>query len=151
MPIRTSKFNVDIITQSLSEVTVRDKSGAFHTRLGHYGPILTPAIITIINISAKGVIYGGFLTISQGNPPGDNIDVQIDGTDSIYTDIETFSQRNLVKPLITPLYLTEYDTVNNYYTLGFSSGITFEESVKVIYDCETAGAFLSYWFHYATI
>jgi len=151
MPIKTSRFDVDIITQSLSEIIVRNKYGAFQTSEGPYGPILTPAEITIINISGKGIIYGGFFQVSGGNPPDDNIRVELDGVSSIFTGIDTFKDRNLVEPLITPLYLTLYDQVNNYYTLGFSSGITFEQSVKVIYDCNTGGAFLYWLFYYATI
>jgi hypothetical protein len=122
---------VNISGQDLDEIINRPKYGA--AQLSDYsGSISNNTIVTIISISAKGMIYGGFVHADSSSEANQGlIDVVIDGQEVFHLDFEDVLLVRSVENQAHICYLSKYDNVNFIYTLNFSYGITFESSFVV--------------------
>uniref|UniRef100_A0A6H1ZVD7 Uncharacterized protein n=1 Tax=viral metagenome TaxID=1070528 RepID=A0A6H1ZVD7_9ZZZZ len=141
----------DILLQTLSELIIRNKYGAYQLSSSYY-LFLSIQEKTLVDISGKGIIYGGVIRCAGvSGSKSDRVKLEIDGVDTVYSDFENYKDWNIVIPGARPLFITRYDLVIDYFAVSISPGITFETSVKLIYDCKTAGPYVYWDFHYATI
>jgi len=139
MPIKSSRMDVDIISQTLSEMIFRPKYG---TRgLIDFANYVTPNSYTILGtITGKGILYGGAdVAIGSASCANDSLASSFDGGPIYDTpslgDCKTF---NLVGPHGATYQLECYDDVNFYYSAGLQFGITFETK-GVLYYHERSG------------
>ena len=138
MPIKTSRFDVDILSQTLAEVIVRSKYGVA-TPEPFSGYVTANTKNEIITISGKGVIYG-LVVYVQGTDiqRNDYLSYDIDG--ATYDDV-SFEYFMLFNDVLVPGvlgWLGCYDEVNYRYSIHVGTGITFEQYSKLYYT-ETHG------------
>lgn len=128
-----SNINIDVNAQSLSEIVNRPKYGAMQVADYNVADV-APGDTTMHNISAQGVIYGGFFyTYASTLHKADAIEITIDGTQLFilnYGQLLSFGFGNNTPGLFT---LNKYDDVGYYYALGLNGPITFESTVLTEY------------------
>jgi len=141
----------DILLQTLSELVIRNKYGALQTYWYH-GFLLSTGEHTLLSISGKGIIFGGSaFTSGEKACEDDSVLLEVDGNETIYTSYSTLLARNFTKPNQSFYYLTEFNLVNNTFTMQILGRITFENSLKLKYYNNYAGPYLSLPLYYATI
>lgn len=126
-------LNIDINSQSLTQVIQRPKFGA--AQRGSYADTYpADSDSDIITISAKGVIYGGYLRAKHtSSHKFDRVKIIIDGQtlfDRGFTEMLTEAHQ---RPLALFCDLLHYDDTNYRYIVGFPSQVTFESSCVVNY------------------
>lgn len=86
------------------------------------------------SMSGKGIIYGGFLTTDSVASQLNGYPIlKVDGKMLEYGSFFTTNKYGLTKEHSYPMYELLYDNVNFIYTVGVMPGITFEESVALLY------------------
>jgi len=118
--------------------TVRESYGAATWSWG-LKTVTANAATNIITKSGKGVIYGGSVTLDPAaSQKGGIVSVVVDGWILGANDFEELNKFNQVGIHDMPAHLRMYDEINFRYCVAISSGITFEESLDIIYN-ETQG------------
>jgi len=124
---------IDIAYQELSEQIVRPKYG---------GAILGPALAevgalettSLLEISGKGMIYGGVLWIDYTSTQQDSIVyLWVDGAKLLGFSFENMMRFNIIKPRSYPFTINVYNNIDFVYACGFSYGVTFETSLEITY------------------
>lgn len=108
--------------------------------LGSYAGNTSPsAWKTLITVSGKGIIYGGFVSVATAQSQStDACNLVIDGTNFIGSSFTWYNTRGLTPRHIDVFYLIKYDDSNFIYVFGIQAGLTFESSLQVRY-LETKG------------
>ena len=103
------------------------------------GNAIPSGIKTLLTITGKGIIYGGFFYI--GNTASCKTDkpyIVLDNTETSKITLEDRDKFNLSQLYSEVMYLLKYDDTNFCYVLGFCNGITFENKIEIKYQ-ETSG------------
>ncbi|MCD6429361.1 hypothetical protein J7L09_01565 [bacterium] len=133
MPVKSSRVDVDLFSQTLAEVTIRNKYGGAESAC-FIGYATANDTIELFSITGKGVIYGGFITIqSTGSQRDDEQWLWIDGSQMSPHTLYEMKRFNLIGPTGPIPYLTCYDDINFLYAVQFFFGYTFETSCVVKY------------------
>lgn len=124
---------VDINLQSLSEVINRPKYGSIQTLL-FQDAIWGDAETSLGSVSGTGMIYGGFINVNA-NSLNNSIYIKTKIDDLVISGLSPYTL--LAYGLILPDHsipsLIYYDDINHVHTMGFSFGITFEESLEITF------------------
>lgn len=126
-------LSIDIAQQSLSEIQNRPKYGsAIATKSDITLTANTPS--QLISIGGTGVIYGASFFISSSSIIDlDTIHIETDGDSWGLDKLLDIFERNASKPVSSLLWLTRWDKVNDTYALELGFGLTFEQSLSIIY------------------
>ncbi len=118
---------------------VRPRYGA--ATLGEGSEIVTASDITLIlTITGKGVIYGGVLSVEGAR--SQDLDVPLMIVDEFLitnTNFFSLNKYGLNTDKIMPFYITKFDDVTFDYSVGISSGYTFEKSIQIGYTENETG------------
>lgn len=131
---------VNINSQSLAETTNRPKYG------GSVGAVLTKNVpagqtMTLVTLSGKGMIYGGWIRgINAVEMPEAMLQLYLDGALIQYNSWEGLNLAQIDKAHMAIMYLTLYDNATYKYCVGISYGYTFEQSLKIEFVNDSAGA-----------
>lgn len=129
---------VNIITQDLAEIINRPKYGGAITG-SYYASVTASSVNTLISVSAKGMIYGGFILSEGSDVQGNDYPyIEIDGERLSYHTFDEMKKWGYLKPHAVVPFLLCFDETNYYYSVGFCYGYTFETGFKVYYE-ETHG------------
>lgn len=141
----------DLLLQTLSELIVRYKYGAAQV-LDSSLVTTTTGFKTLLNVSGKGIVYGGYVYAHKTgiDLSGDSLRITIDGTLVPGESFEILLLAGLDKPTGFK-YLLQYDTVNGRFTVGIRGDITFESSLKIEYYSNTTLTIINTQILYATI
>jgi len=113
---------------------VRPRFGAARFKVEEFFLLAGPMTVSFAPIEGKGMIYGGVVWIkSSGSEANGKVKLKIDGR-----TLETLSFMNLRDFAVTlpgsySFSLMNYDNVDHVYSLAISYGITFEESLQILY------------------
>lgn len=138
MPIKTSRFDVDIITQSLSEIIQRPRFGQIS--VGEVaGYVAANTANLVMSLSGAGMHFGvyfwGASTDIQDN---DYIRIVADGNTIDLPTMKQLFDNNFVLPIGAEASISLYDTVNFKYAGFGGAGKTWNTSYKLYY-VETHG------------
>ena len=113
--------------------TVRETYGAAKNESGDEAAIAN-STKTLVNISGKGIIYGGQVGIySDGLQLTDVCEIWIDGQKITYLTMNQLRYYNVTKENQQAAYLIVFDNQYKVYAVGISKGITYEETFVVKY------------------
>ena len=143
----------DVLLQTLSELIVRYKYGAMQqlidSGIANYADT---GWYSLLSVSGKGVLYGGYLAFSKAGAETWIIRITIDGVLATFPSCSDLNLLGLEKVPKTVCSLLAYDTVNYYYNIKLPEEITFESSLVIEYYMPVIG--LVSWYRgimYATI
>ena len=132
MPVRSSRIDVDLFSQTLPEVIIRNKYGGFNVAAVAKN-VDANADIELISIIGTGYIYSTvWVTYGTDVQHDDYAYVVIDGVRSNSPTYKQLFDWGSFPVATTLPYLGCYDEVNYLYAVGWEAKVTFEESVK---DC----------------
>ena len=124
---------VNISGQDAAELIARAYKGAT-LRATHTGPAEASTGHTIIEITNRGIILGGFIWLNPTNSQiSDYMWVLIDG---ILVGNLSFYMANKLRIFERNqdiLYLISYDDIDHWYCMSITPMLTFETSFKIIY------------------
>ena len=143
---------VNIFTQTLSEITIRNKYGT-PTFSAAIVPVPSDEDTIILTILGKGMIYGGFVSSAgAATQRNDKVYIKLDGAVTWPLTFFNLNNFGLTDPTSMFPYLLKYDDINFLYTVGLNYGTTFETSL-VIHYTETHGntPTIYPWINYALI
>lgn len=125
---------IDILYQSLAQVTNRPKYGGAQLEVG-YATVDANGETELINITGKGVIYGGFFRLAHTSTQLNSAPrLYVDGVRVATLDFCDLARYGLVVDSGYSTYLLVLDDVNYIYSAGISRDITFETSLKTTYN-----------------
>lgn len=135
---------VDIILQSIAEITNRPKYGSGQNAAGYH--VVTANAQTILaQITGKGMIYGGYVRIEYtSTQAGGGVFLYVDDEKLGSIGFDALRKWGMTVEHSYPVYLRTFDDVNFIYTVAFSHGFTFEESLRLDY-IETDGTTPTAW------
>ncbi len=123
----------DILLQTLAEVITRYKYGGFNS-VRYYDYIPASVLTTVITVSGRGLILGGFYdTYGTTIQRDDYVTVNVDGS---FSQGETYLDMALEGRLVPVRgipFLSAFDEVNFIYAAGWNVDVTFESSFQVGY------------------
>ncbi len=124
---------VNISRQELAEITNRPKFGSSQQAV--YSSTVGPqGTTTIISITGKGMIYGGFVSVVVNQQQSaDFVIVIIDGVSFVGSSFFLSNRDQIINPSNDLFVLQRFDDINFRYKFGISYGFTFEESIVVQY------------------
>lgn len=89
---------------------------------------------TLLTITGKGMVYGGYILLDHTASQVNSIPVlAADGKKICSIKFDTLNKYNMVSPGKYPVFLTKFDNVNFIYGVAFSYGITFETEIAMNY------------------
>jgi len=143
---------VDIAYQALSELINRPKYGGAQRTAGSVA-VTANDTTQLISVSAKGMIYGGYLFLDHTATQKNSIFIlKVDGNIIGYLSADGGNAYNINIEHNSPVYLRKYDDTNFIYCMALSHGITFETSFTVEYEEKHGGTpTLSYRVVYAVV
>jgi len=116
----------DILLQTLTELIVRQRYGKLHVLSIN---TLAPAgWDTIIDVSGKGIIYGGWIAFDND---GSYLRQTVDTGDAVTFSFTILNDYSLSPSALPFFYLLRYDAANSRYVVGLSGGVTFDSSYKL--------------------
>jgi len=120
---------IDVNIQTLGEVTIRPRYGDFKTDFETTFPL--PGIWnTLVNISGKGILYGGNVKLfGIGASMDDRVRLTVDGETSDEATPESLREYQITRPYLECFYLVQYDERQPQYVLGLCHDISFENSL----------------------
>ena len=138
MPIKTSRFDVDIISQTLAEVIQRPRLGTIN--IGDVsGAVAANTANLIMSISGAGIHWGVYFWLtSTATQDNDYIRVVADGNSINLPTVKQLLDNNFIIPIGAEAFITLYDAVNFKYAGGGGAGKTWNTSYKLYY-VETHG------------
>ncbi len=145
-------LDIDVNAQSLAEIINRPKYGG--TQIGTYSnAAIGSGSITMIEVSAKGLLYGGWCFVDGTDTrKDDTINMYLDGNLINTVSFATLLDRNQIKLLSDFCYILKYDETDFEYCVGLPQGITFETHFRLDYTHGGgANVALSSDIYYATI
>lgn len=132
-PQNIPQIDVDILTQTLSEVTNRPKYGG--ALLVHGSVAVTAGQInTLVGVDGKGMIYGGYVYLDYANSQSaGQVRMLADDQTLNYDSFSLLNNFGVTEPGRSAVFLSKYDDTNFIYCAGLSHGITFETSIELKY------------------
>ncbi len=125
---------VDVAYQALAQMIVRPKYGGAISSIGEL-TVTASSANTVVAVAGKGMIYGGFVYLDYtSTQKNSKVWLEVDGqqlNDERFLDLQLYS---LLDPRVCVLSLLKYDDVDFVYAAGFSYGVTFESTLKLIYS-----------------
>ena len=129
MPVKSSRVDVDLFSQTLAEVITRNKYGGFN--------IIQVAMnvdantdTEYISLTGTGYIYSSaFQTYGTDIQHDDYVYIVVDGVRSNAPSYKQMLDWGLFQIVTGIPFLCCYDEINYLYTGSWQAGITFEESV----------------------
>ena len=138
MPIKTSRFDVDILSQSLSEIIIRNKYGAA-TPTAFAVAVTANAKTQLVAVTGKGMVYGVVAYIQGTDIQHDDyLTYNLDGVVFDDVSLEYFMLFNDVLVPGALGWLGCYDEINYRYALHIGTNISFETGSSISYN-ETHG------------
>jgi len=129
-----SRAHIDIIAQALAYLEQRPMYGEAKMVEGDV-LISANSSGTLVQITGKGKLYSGYIRIvTDHSVKKDAIRWYIDGNLIYETTWWDFIRFGASRPYESLMWANCYDEVNNYFTAGLMSDITFEESLKLTYE-----------------
>lgn len=124
---------VDIKLQSLSELTSRPKYGAAKGILSSRG-VTASAGTYLVEVLGKGMIYGGSVWLDYTSTQA-NSELWVVCDDEAINALSFFrlKEYGIDDPRNSPVSVNKFDGTNHVYSVGISYGITFEESLRLLY------------------
>jgi len=124
-------LTLNLKAQDLAEIINRPKYGACQqSSLNKTMP--ATEYYTLVDISGKGVIYGGFIYQTSGLLMSDcNIEFTIDSETFGTEMFGMLFARGITIPFLDLVYIRDYDETNAYLCIGFTPNVTFETRFKV--------------------
>lgn len=120
---------------------MQDYQSIFRPKYGaaQAAPADVVAVATSVNplvlVLGKGVIYGGALGVFGGGAQSFGVPIiKVDGASLGAANLQNLIGNNFTVENCYPFYARLYDHVNFIYSVGISSGITFETSFEVEYE-----------------
>ncbi|MCK4794558.1 MAG: hypothetical protein KAV87_63095 [Desulfobacteraceae bacterium] len=114
--------------------TVRQAYGAAKTTIKVLA-VTASADNELMDIAGKGIIYGGSLYLSYPSTQKDAIPkLSVDGVEISTVSFYTMNYFELTKLNSYPWVLTKYDDVGCIYCVGIGFGLTFDASIKLVYQ-----------------
>ncbi|MBA7494513.1 hypothetical protein ES702_05089 [subsurface metagenome] len=133
------RVDVDILAQSIAELTTRPKYGAAQLLAGE-ATMTGMGEASIGSVSGKGMIYGGLLYLSYTSTQIGSIPVlRVEGVSITDLNISDLNQFGVYMEHAYPFYMRTYDNVNFLYCMGISGGITFETGFEILYTAAAGG------------
>lgn len=130
---------VDIAYQALAQMIVRPKYGGAVWTIG-VETVDANAVKSLVSVSGKGMIYGGFLYLDHTATQKTGIAMlKIDGDDVAGLALDYMDKYSIDKSWAHPFYLLGYDDINFIYSVALSYGLTFEESFEILYEEQDGG------------
>lgn len=129
-----SRSHIDIIAQTLAEITQRPKYGG--ALLSSWdGSVNNNAKTELISVTGKGMIYAGNLWLNPLQTQANSyVELEVDGTSIAYTQFVAMNTYSWTTPQGHPFFLTKFDDTTFYYSVLFMYGITFESGFRILYD-----------------
>lgn len=125
---------IDVTYQTLSELMNRPKYGAAQRVVGSITATASTKV-SLGAVSGKGMIYGGFVaafdTLTQDMGL---VYIEIDGALYGAWSFVNINFWGLYGEHSYPFYMLRYDDADFRYSVGISSGLTFETSFEVFYE-----------------
>ena len=129
-----SRAHIDIIAQALAYLEQRPMYGEAKNAFS-FTQVSANNDTTLINVLGKGMVYGGIIFIATNHSISDDeIHIYVDG--DIIFDFNWGRQirYNFTRPYDCIAWVCKYDNVNHEYAMAIKHGITFEESIKIVYS-----------------
>lgn len=90
---------------------------------------------TLLTVSGKGIIYGGLVFLNHtSSQKSSEVILELDGDRMISMSFTDMNLLGIDVFGIYPQMLRKFDDVNFIYSVGLCYGVTFETSLKVIYN-----------------
>lgn len=141
----------DVLTQTLAEMIVRLKNGT-PGFADATSAILNQVNTKIFSLSGKGVLYGGYVYISNdAQEKLGRVQLVLDGVDMGTFTFENLFNRLAFHPGIASFYLNQYDLESGIFTVGFTPFLTFETGVEIWYKPDGGVVSVHHRIHYAVI
>jgi len=130
MPVKSSRVDINILSQALAEVTTRNKYGGFNVAKT-IKTVTANDDTEFFSITGTGYIFSvGVVTYGSDIQHDDYLYGYFDG---VRDDTPTYKQLldwNLVYSLYGFPLIGTYDEVNYLYSLGWFGNVTIEEGFK---------------------
>lgn len=126
--------SIDVAFQSLGEIINRPKYGGADIALAAV-VVAATAETELLAVAGKGMIYGGDLSIITTASQVLGVPVlEVDGVAIAVRNFAGLIVARIKVPNSAGMYLLRYDEVNHRYSVGISSGITFETGFRILYQ-----------------
>lgn len=107
---------------------------------------------TLLTLSGKGMIYGGWIQTFWANNPGSSLlRLSIDGVEFCTQAMGLTRFLGNIGAFLLPYFTSIYDTQNEKYQVNFSYGFTFESSLTIEFYNEGASGSPVCKFYYALV
>jgi len=90
---------------------------------------------TLVTVSGKGMIYGGYVVLDHSSSQKDSaVRLILDGSEHVATTFADMNKYGLVKDRTLPMVMSVFDDTEFIYGVSLTYGVTFESELKVVYN-----------------